>query len=363
MEQRNWDDFRHLCEVKMAWAGDTYTADCLQPSLFVHVFSTYTDTSALLPTYQRILDLLGDSLQYRRSTSIIRDKKTAFGEFPERLKNPEEETAYCGFDDKYSDCTFTQDYYPDVAGGVGCAGINIRHHKFTPESWKDRVTEYWENLKSGEPNYGFALSYVNVRIPVEQFTEAKAFLDWVLSLEILHSPSLFSATAGYCIEPYHKDQGKKGLWKKLEKILVEHPGFEYEIADDEDELGRIYSETHHMIKPQISRINWLNALNEEALLFYPGGIEGLREESAKWPDLALHPLQNGFMVQAGQQPGIGDDGRAPEAYYDAGKLLSPYLNLLVRPMHEEDRPDWAFQFHTPEVLDKIKKREQARLGV
>ena len=55
------------------------------------------------------------------------------------------------------------------------------------------------------------------------------------------------------------------------------------------------------------------------------------------------------MVQAGEQPGIGDDGQAPPAYAEAGQLLEPFLQRTGANTHI-DHPDWFFLFHTPEAL-------------
>ena len=68
MENRNWDEFRYLSKAGESKYYDKkyYPADCLQPGLYVNIFTTYTDTDALLQTYRRIVDLVGDKMRDQR---------------------------------------------------------------------------------------------------------------------------------------------------------------------------------------------------------------------------------------------------------------------------------------------------------
>ena len=169
-------------------------------------------------------------------------------------------------------------------------------------------------------------------MPVDQFAESKNFLDWVLSLEIVQSPSLFSATAGYCMEEYIRDYSLGIPMKVVRKILTTHPGFEYRLGRNEFHMEHlIYLKAHDVLKPQLYRINWLNALGKDAFLAYPGNKEGLEEAAKQWPELMLHPLKNGVLVQAGEEPTIGDDGRVPEPYCSASKLLEAFYKCSLSP--------------------------------
>ena len=332
MESRNWDEFRYLSNAGESKYYDKkyYPADCLQPGLYVNIFTTYTDTDALLQTYRRIVDFVGDKMRdYRHVGSYtlpIRNLSEALEKFPRDLINSEKTGAHCELEEKYGGVFGNEDTPPAYIGGVGCAGISIHQEKSTPESWQEKVAVYGDDLKKGKvAYYGPYISRIHVRMPVDQFTESQAFLNWVLSLEILQSPSLFSATAGYCLEEYIRDNRLGSPMKEVEKILTTHPGFEYRLGRNEIRMeGLIYLKDHGILKPQLYRINWLNALSKDAFLVYPGGREGLNEAAKQWPEIVLHPLKNGVLIQAGEEPGIGDDGLAPEPYCSAGKLLERF---------------------------------------
>ena len=142
-------------------------------------------------------------------------------------------------------------------------------------------------------------------------------------------------------------------YKKLDRLLAEHPGFYYDVHGL---LAKNYSPKHNLLKPIVPRVNWLNVLSKDAFLFFPGGQEALYEAAKQWPALTMHTLPHGFVVQAGEEPGIGDDGRAPEAYYDANNFLSLFLSMSN---DESDYKEWERHFLTPEILEKLK--EQAGL--
>ena len=340
MENRNWDEFKFWGHRYNSKYEQNFYQEYLQPSLFIDIYSTYTDSEAWLGTYHKVLDLIGDSIQYHNSGSRIRDREKAFERYPLLLENPKEKYISRVMGDYYGKGNCAIGKKPAFTGGVGCAEINIWQHKFTKESWQKRI----------ETSFSL-ISCFKIRIPVDQFADEQAFLNWVLPLDLLQSPTLFSATAGYRIEHYegHQDPDAR---KKFEAILDEHPGFES--GNIGNVLGDMHSEEHKLLKPQLSRINWLNALSEDAFLFFPGGRVGMWNAAQKWPELALHDLPHGFMVQAGEEPSIGDNGKAPEAYYSAGKLLETFSrHLSPRELQFLDYPEWALQFYTPERLEKF----------
>ena len=347
MENRNWDEFRYLNQWERWFEGKNHLLceENLQPGLIVRIHFTYTDTPALLRTYQQVLDLLGDSLLYHDTgnghPTRIRDREKALANFPDKLENPKEKFIWHALHDFYAQALPAKGRRPVTAGGLGHTEFSAWIHKFTLEKWS-------KDLKAKRRT---PASYISIRMPTDQFADAQAFLNWVLSLELLQSPSLFSASAGYCMLQYMGNCSQEG-YAKLEKILAEHPGFYYDVGGL---LAQSYSSRHNLLKPLIPRINWLNALGNDAFLFYPGGQEALREAARQWPDLTLHTLPYGFMVQAGAEPGVGDDGCAPEAYYAANKLLEQFSRLS--PKDEEPKyPDWARHFYTPTMQERIEER-------
>ena len=282
----------------------------LHPMLFVHIFSFFIDEPAVQRTRIRMLNLLGNSL-------------------------PEEADSYL------------------MGGEKGYSSYGTWHtFPAAPEEWSEKTAAYVQCLKKGERALRPKIFHLGVRIPPDTFADSQAFLNWVLSLELLQSPSLFSATAGYYL---HADSFMYG--KKFDAFLMAHPGFEYMIENTVDRIGCIYSEQHHILKPELSRINWLNALGGNACPLIPGGPEGLRESAQQHPALTLHTLSHGFMVQAGPQPSPGENGRAPEAYYAATQLLEPFLKLDPH-VNDLETPDWAAHFYTPARMKKVKEREQ-----
>ena len=282
----------------------------LHPMLFVHIFSSYIDEAAVQRTRIRMLNLLGNSL-------------------------PEEVDSY-------------------LMGGEAGYGSYGAQNTFptTPEEWQENTAVYVQCLKKGDHALRPKLFHLGVRIPPAKFSDSQAFLNWVLSLELLQSPSLFSATAGYYL---HADSFMYG--KKFDAFLMAHPGFEYLIEKTVDRIGCIYSEQHHILKPELARINWLNALGADAYLLIPGGQEGLREVAQQHPALALHTLSHGFMVQAGLQPNPGENGRAPEAYYAATELLESFLKLDPH-VNDLETQDWAEHFYTPTRMKQVRERRQ-----
>ena len=345
MENRNWDEFKLLGHRYNSKYEQNYYQEYLQASLFVDIYSTYTDSEAWLGTYHKVLDLIGDSIQYHNDGSRIRDREKAFERYPlllEKLEDKRGKYIDRQMDDNYGTGRCVMGNKPAVTGGVGCAGIEIWQHKFTEQSWQNEI----------ETGYYHPASHFRIRMPVDQFADEQSFLEWVLDLDLLQSPTLFSATAGYRMTQYrgYVDQGAR---KKLAAILDKHPGFEY----GNNSVSEIYSKEHKRVKPEISRINWLNALNEDAFLFYPSGKNGLWEAAREYPELSIHNLPHGFMVQAGAEPGIGDNGKAPEAYYSAGKLLETFSRRLspTELQYGLDHHEWAIQFHTPERLKEFKE--------
>ena len=364
MEKRNWDDFRFVSLGRDSLYGDDhYPVDSLQPGLFVNIFTTYTDISAAEQTYRQFLRLIGDSLLYRRSRNLIRDREKVLGEFLVKMENPQEKNVRCALNDKYCSGRNATDTEPEFIGGLGSASIDIDQRKYTGDEWAAAETEYYECLKKGFTSPLPYLSYMNIRMPPDKFTDGQSFLDWVLSLGLMHSPSLFSASAGYCIESYSHGHGMNGLWGKTREILAACPGFESSVMSGESSLGCIYSEKHRILKPHASRINWLNAMGENALLFYPGGFESLRNDASQFQGLTVHKLPYGFMVQAGSEPGTGEEGRAPAAYYEAGILLEMYASLMLPLDTVESDIGWAEHFHTPETLEKIHERAMRRMSI
>jgi Protein of unknown function (DUF3396). len=354
MENRNWDEFRYLNKFDR-WFEDAKHDLCeenLQPGLIVYIYFTYTDTAALLRTYRQVLDLLGDTLLYHDTgnghPTRIRDREKALVNFPDKLENPKEKFIWHSLHDFYAQALPAKGRRPVTSGGLGHTEFSAWIHKFTPEKW----------LKELKSERSTPASYISIRMPTDQFADAQTFLNWVLSLELLQSPSLFSASAGYCMLHYAGNCSREG-YAKLGEILAEHPGFYYHVGGS---LAQSYSAKHKLLKPLVARVNWLNALGNDAFLFYPGGQEALWEAARKWPELTLHTLPHGFMVQAGAEPGIGDDGRAPEAYYEANKLLELFSRLSSK---DEDPkyPDWALHFYTPEMRERIEERARLLAGM
>ena len=354
MENRDWNEFRYLNQWGRWFEGAEHNLceENLQPGLIVDIRFTYTDTLALLHTYRQILDFLGDSLLYHDTGSghptRIRDREKALANFPDKLENPKEKFIWHGLHDFYDQALPAKGRRPVAAGGLGHTEFTAWIHKFTPEKWP-------KELKSERHP---PASHISIRMPTDQFADAQAFLNWVLSLELLQSPSLFSASAGYCMW-YYVGNCCSEARDKLDRILAKHPGFYYHASGL---LAQSYSARHSLLKPLIPRVNWLNALGNDAFLFYPGGQDALWEAARQWPELTLHTLPYGFMVQAGAEPGIGDGGRAPEAYYAANKLLELFSRLS--PKDEEPKyPDWAHHFYTPEMWERIEERARLLAGM
>ena len=348
MENRNWDDFRYLNQMER-WYDGTPQILCeqnLQPGVIVNMHFTYTDIAALQRTYRQILDLTGNSFLYHDTggghPSRMRDREKALANFPDRLENPKEKFIWQTLEDFYAAARPAKGKKPAEEGGMGHTEFRAWIHKFTPEKWEKEL-----KARGRTP-----ASSVSIRMPADQFADGSSFSDWVLSLELLQSPSLFSASAGYCMWYYVGNSSREGR-AKLERILAEHPGFYFDVHGL---LAQSYSAKHGLLKPLIPRVNWLNVLGKDAFLFYPGGKEGLWEAAGHLPELTLHSLPHGFMVQAGTEPGIGDGGRAPEAYYTAHKLLEPFSRLFTK-TEDPDYPDWAYHFYTPEMHKKIEDRE------
>ena len=348
MESRNWDDFRYLNQLERWNEGTSQILyeQNLQPGMIVNIHFTYSDVPVLQRTYQQILDLVGNSFLYHDTGSghptRMRDREKSLANFPDRLENPKEKFIWQTLDDFYAAARPAKGKKPAEAGGIGQTEFRAWIHKFTSEKWR-------KELKTGART---PASYISIRMPTNQFTDGQSFLNWVLSLELLQSPSLFSASAGYCMWYYVGNCSQEG-YAKLGRILAEHPGFYYDVGGL---LAQSYSAKHGLLKPLIPRVNWLNALGKDAFMFYPGGQEALGEAAGRLPELTLHTLSHGFMVQAGAQPGIGDDGRAPEAYYTAHQLLEPLSRLFTKIEHPK-YPDWAYHFYTPEMWKKIEDRE------
>ena len=306
MENRNRDEFKFLGHVYNSKYEQNYYQEYLQPSLFVEIRSTYTDHAAWLGTYHKVLDLIGDSIQYHNDGSRIRDREKAFERYPLLLENPKEKYICRDMDDNYGRGSCAMGKKPAVTGGVGCVSISIWQHKFTEKSWQNEI----KKITSLVP-------FFEIRMPVDQFADGQSFLNWVLSLDLLQSPTLFSATAGYRMEQYsgYVNQDAQKNWRQF----------------------------------------WMNVLSEDAFPFYPDGKDGIWEAAQKWPELTLHDLPHGFVVQAGKEPGIGDNGRAPEAYYSAGKLLETFSrHLSPRTIQFLDHREWALQFYTPERLKEFE---------
>ena len=304
------DNLKYLLDVKVLLGEYD---ERLSPMLFVYILSSYIDEPAILRTRSRMLELLDGGL-------------------------PNDVESY-------------------LMGGICNKAITEKWSGYpsTPQERQERATEYWQNLKKGQIGSP-GISSFGVRIPIDKFADAQAFLSWVLSLELLQSPSLFSATAGYLL---HTDKYVYG--KKFNTFLLEHPGFEYFEAGSTPSfrVSNIYSEQYQIVKPELIRINWLNALGNDAYLLMTGGPEGLQEAARQHPALVLRTLPHGFMVQAGPQPSPGENGRAPEAYYEATQLLEPFLTLSHY-IYDDAPAGWESHFYTPARLKKVKERTALR---
>ena len=354
MENRNWNDFRHTV-VKTASdeQHSQYCQEFLQPSLSVEVRFTYADEHALIQTYKQVLDLLEDSFMYYNGNRIGNREK-AFSRFPALIENPKSDFFYNRIADTETAGSWAKGKKPAVTGGIGCAEFSYSIIKCTQAKWDKAIAQLGKYAQKGETRREPVVSFLNIRIPIETFADAGSFSDWVLELEIMKSPSLYSAAAGYYIKIYDEHTGTE-VEDQLEKTLDDHPGFGYDIISRMQ--GR-YSFDNKIIRPVISRISWLNILSDGIFLFCPGGREGFIKSAAEKPELVLHSLPYGIAVQAGPQPGIGDNGRAPEAYYSAAEFLEDFTYFIEgRELRDSEFIDWQRHFFTPGMT--VKRQNQA----
>ena len=354
MEKRNWNDFRHsVVKTASDEQHSQYRQEFLQPSLSVEVRFTYADEHALIRTYQQVLDLLGDSFMYHNGNRIGNREK-AFSRFPALVENPKSDFFYNRIADTETAGSWAKGKKPAVTGGIGCAEFSYSIRKCTQAKWDKAIAELGKYALKGEIRREPAVSVFNIRIPTETFADAESFSDWVLSLEIMQSPTLYSASAGYFIKIYDQHTGTEAE-DKLAQILTDHPGFGYNVIPIMQER---YSFENKIIRPVVSRISWLNILSDGIFLFFPGGREGFRESAAVLPDLILHALPYGIAVQAGPQPGIGDRGKAPEAYYRAAEFLEDFTYFMEeRELRDAEFIDWQKHFYTPGMT--VKRQNQA----
>ncbi|WP_212004669.1 type VI immunity family protein [Chitinophaga sp. HK235] len=349
MEQRNWDVFRcrdyketnHTPPVR-------YWQEYLQPCLYLTVYFQYTDDELMLDFYNRALELLEPVFNYHNGGTTtaetrIRNKDKALQQFPDFLAAKQNflwrrlaNRGGVGIKDE--------------GGGIGDASFECLIHRrpATPRNLAaaaELAVKYRAELEatgSKQLYKGVSISEMNICLPVDSFTGASAFLDWVSGFRIIQSGSFFSASAGYTMvkwEGYSNSQAQA----KLKQLLAEHPGFDYRIPGITVMLGRHFSLEKNCFVPQLKRINWLNMISDEALVFL-GGEEGFLKQAAGYPSVSLRPLTKGYIVQAGDAPGIGDSGKAPDAYYDAAQLLQPLL-LLPREEDYLDAAGWELHFH------------------
>ncbi|RBL90384.1 type VI immunity family protein [Chitinophaga flava] len=349
MEQRNWDTFRFRDDKETSHTPPVrYSQEYLQPCLYLTVYFQYTDDEQMHDFYDRALELLEPLFTYHNGGTTtdetpIRNKDKALRQFPDFLGGKQtslwRRLANRGGvglkDDK---------------GGIGDASFEclIRKHPATSRNLGAETmlaAKYRADLEAAGselPYRGVTMSEMQICLPVDSFVDASAFLNWVSGFRMIQSSSFFSASAGYAMvkwEGYSNSQAQA----KLKQLLAEHPGFDYRISGITVALGRHFSLEKNCFVPQLKRINWLNMINDQALVFL-GGEEGFLKQAALYPSISLHRLNKGYIVQAGNAPGIGDDGKAPAAYYDAAQLLQP---LLLRPRKEDyfDADGWELHFH------------------
>ncbi|MEC5145719.1 type VI immunity family protein [Chitinophaga sp. 212800010-3] len=349
MDQRNWDEFKfrdyketnHTPPVR-------YWQEYLQPCLYLTIYFHYTDDELILDFYHRALELLGPVFTFHNGGTTtgemrIRSKEKALKQLPDFLAS--KQTFLWRRLANRGDVGIKDD-----EGGIGDASFEcqLRKHPVSPKNLKadaELAAGYRAELIAAgkEQLYkGITVSEMGICMPPGTFTSAAALLDWVKGFRILQSGSFFSAAAGYAMvkwEGYSNTEAKH----KVNRLLAEHPGFDFRIPGIVVMLGRRFSLEKNCFVPQLKRINWLNIINDRALALL-GGEAAFREQAARYPALTLHQLPDGgYIVQAGDTPGIGDGGKAPAAYYDAAALLQPLL-LVPRTEDYLDADGWELHF-------------------
>ncbi len=314
----------------------------------------YTDPDGMLDFYERCLQLAGPLFTYHNGGATsgekkISNKEKAYQQFPDFLHS--KKTFLWRRLSNRGDVGKKDDL-----GGVGDATFECWIHKNLPDAGKAattaaRVARHQEELRSQQSSLlrtGLTISLMRIHLPVDTFPTAQALLEWVSGFRLLREGNFFSASAGYAMDLYEGYQ-HPGAKEKLEHILAEYPGFDFEPGIG-DTMGRHFSIEQKQFVPQLKRINWLNIINEDGLALL-GGDAGLIRSVGGSPSVFIHEPGKARIIQAGAAPAIGGGGKAPAAYYAAARILQPLLYVphekdTYSRIREEATEKWLYHFQS-----------------
>lgn len=178
--------------------------------------------------------------------------------------------------------------------------------------------ELWDNR----------LNEMKLSLPTNQLS-AQEFIN--LFIDSINDSHLFVSASGGHTYIYNPDFTSYGVDQKINKKNIVF-----------DVFDNIY-DSYGMAQGRLRTINWLTAVNNE-IVTELGGLETIKKKLST--KVIIHPLKNGIVLQAGEEPILGDKTQLTllEPYIELDKLLKP---ITAKYFNDDDRkgelPDSFFK--------------------
>jgi hypothetical protein len=299
-------------------AGRTLVVPCVCFRLLLH----HTSPEIILDFYEKARELLAEQLTHYATGDGFLKQITARSEsmVPTWCKRLSKTKTYhmvmTGCDDlvQISPATFELNF-----------GYNPEYSEETLEKklaqWRDNE---WGVDRGGEFCSDFVIS-----LPVDHpMTDPDRFRGWILDLKAVSDWPFINATAGYGIRVYSNATGQilKTALERMRSLARRHIGLElpYMFGDQPFRWDPQCLQRQRFLLPLIRRVNWLTLVSDVAVN-HLGGRDWISGQWRENPGIAVTPLTQGLMVQAGPRPVLGTLERGDTApfYRAVAKVLRP----------------------------------------
>lgn len=342
-----WTDFEYRDFEVNSKKGFNYYQEYLKPCYYLELHLGWINDEELLMFHDSIMNEIGHLFTYHHNSnksgeSKFKDKVKIFRTLQDFLESNK------------------TDIWHELSnnGGVGNAkeigGVSdasltywIRKTPYAAESKIQQLEKYKASLEQFNTEMlgiGIKISRMAVCFPLDHFKHSEDFFDWIMNNEFIKKGTFFSGTAGYKIN-FWQGYVNKNAQEKLNQILTEFPGFDYDIGGNA--MGRVLNDHQSDFLPIIKRLNWLTFISNEGVEEL-NGIKNLTSEIEKNNISRLYQLKNGVCIRACKEPALSEKEADFNQYYNIQKIISK-LKFKSHPNDSFSKrnkiiSDWFYKF-------------------
>lgn len=332
-------------ELTLVVQGTTAVVPCVAFTLYLDG----VDAEGILDFYQRARAACGPRLTHYIAESMKRRaaiNARAESMIPTWVRNPTHEKAY-----------FFHASGCDEVSGVSDSELEFRIFWRSPptEALLARRRSNWRTLYAQGAELFLPMTMLRVSLPLQHplAGEPDSLIEWVVGFSLVQRGVFVSGTCGYALNHYEGASSspvRAAMIQRLAAICRRYPGVEWSPPPHAIRRLLRWDVLVDDIVPQITRVSWLTLIGPASVRRL-GGPVALSAAVSTHPEVRVHTVDGGAIVQAGGAPCFGSptDTNQLSAYRVAASTLRPLrMPFILGP--SGSREEWVDEWQ--QALDK-----------